>query len=182
LPGDLDAEARPAGPDILDVLDEEHRQLAALCARLADGDPVASVLTATLSRHLSAEEQYLYPVVRALAPGGAALADAESTALRSPDDVVPAVRAHVDRCDRLLFPPLRAALDATARIRLGNRAVIAGEAAPTRPHPWTPRRPPWNKLVDPLVGVLDKVRDAATGRATRVSEQRLAGGGERAGT
>jgi hypothetical protein len=169
LPGGLAAEVRPGGRDILDLLDEEHRLLDALCARLAEGGPVTGVLTATLSRHLSAEEQYLYPAVRAVVAGGAALADAESATLRQPD-VVPAVRAHIDRCNRLLFPPLRAALDENARIRLGNRAVIAAEAAPTRPHPWAPRTPPWNKLVDPLVGVLDKARDAATGRATRVSQ------------
>jgi hypothetical protein len=150
--------------------------LAALHDRLAAGEPVGDVLTATLSRHLSAEEQYLYPVVRAVVPGGTALADAESTALRTGARAVP---EHVDRCERLIFPPLRAALDETARIRLGNRAVIAGEAAPTRPHPWTPRTPPWNKLVDPLVGVLDKVRDALTGRPTRPTEL---GGGIHAGT
>lgn len=167
---------RPVGPDILDLLAREHRELAALCARLDAGEPVASVLTATLSRHLSAEEQYLYPVVRAVVPGGTALADAESTALRTG---VAAIPGHVDRCERLIFPPLRAALDETARIRLGNRAVIAGEAAPTRPHPWTPRTPPWNKVVDPLVGVLDKVRDAVTRRPTRATER---GGGIHAGT
>lgn len=182
LPGGLAAGARPGGRDLLDVLDEEHERLAALCARMADGDPVAGVLTATLSRHLSAEEQYLYPAVRAVVPGGAALADAESAALRGSTEVVPAVRAHIDRCTRQLFPALRAALDETARIRLGNRVVIAGEAAPTRPHSWTPSRPPWNKLVDPLVGVLDKVRDVATGRPTRVSDPTKAGGGARAGT
>ena len=181
LPGGLDAEARPGGRDILDLLDEEHDLLAALCARLADGAPVASILTATLSRHLSAEEQYLYPAVRAVVPGGAALAGAESAALRS-TEVVPAVRAHIQRCTRQIFPPLRAALDGTARIRLGNRAVIAAEAAPTRPHPWTPRTPPWNKLVDPLVGALDKVRDAATGRATRITDLSDTGGGGHAGT
>jgi len=151
--------------------------LAALHDRLVAGEPVADVLTATLSRHLSAEEQYLFPVVRAVVPGGAALADAESAVLRA--HASHAVPDHIDRCERLLFPPLRAALDETARIRLGNRAVIAGEAAPTRPHPWTPRTPPWNKLVDPLVGVLDKVRDAVAGRPTRATEL---GGGIHAGT
>jgi len=123
--------------------------LAALCARLAAGDPVGSVLTATLSRHLSAEEQYLYPAVRAVLSDGGALADAESAALRAGADPASAVPAHID--------------------------VEA-------PHPWTPRTPPWNKLVDPLVGAVDKVRDAATGRATRVGDLRKAGGGERAGT
>ncbi len=49
-------------------------------------------------------------------------------------------------------------------IRLGNRSEIAEEAAPTRPHPGTPATPPWNQIVEPAVGVVDKVRDAVTGR------------------
>jgi hypothetical protein len=189
LPGAVARDARPGGRSVLDILHEEHELLAALCAHLAGapGDRVASVLTATLSRHLCAEEQYLYPTVRAVLPGGAELADAEIAAdvalLRTrPDELVPAVRAHIDRCTRRLFPALGGALAEAELIRLGNRVVIAEEAAPTRPHPRTPYRPPWNKLVDPLVGGLDKVRDAATGRATRVSDLRKSGGGARAGT
>jgi hypothetical protein len=43
---------------------------------------------------------------------------------------------------------------------------LAAEAAPTRPHPGTPSTPPWNKIIDPVVAVADKVRDVATGRTT----------------
>ena len=148
---------RPAGPDVLDLLASEHRALVA-------GVPVAAVV-----RHLCAEEQYLYPTVRAVLPDGAQLADAELAAgaairdlLRDGGDVRPALLGHVTRC-AALFPALRAALDEATRIRLGNRVVIAQEAAPTRPHRRTPTQPPWNRLVDPIVGVLDKICDTFSG-------------------
>jgi hypothetical protein len=154
---------RPAGPDLLDLLAAQHRALA------------ARPRTADLVRHLSAEEQYLLPTVRGVLPDGGALAEAElaagaaiRAALRDGADVAGLVRAHARRCEVRLFPALRAALDDTTRIRLGNRAVIAHEAAPTRPHLGTPCRPPWNRLVEPVVGVLDRIRDtfsAPLGRA-----------------
>ena len=161
---------RPGGSSMLEVLEAEHRELI----RLAESGAAGSVFVANLVRHLSAEEQYLYPTVRAVLPDGDRLAAAEVAAdaelrraLRSGRDVVRALEGHVDRCARRLFPALRAELDDTALVRLGNRVVIAEEAAPTRPHPGTPLVPPWNRLVEPAVGVLDKVRDVLTARPTR---------------
>ncbi|OLB78401.1 MAG: hypothetical protein AUI14_13350 [Actinobacteria bacterium 13_2_20CM_2_71_6] len=197
LPAAIEAEARPGGRSVLDVLGAEHRALASLCGRVAGsrspgraagpaGRPapvIVSALGAMLSGHLSAEEQSLYPTVRAVLPDGAELADAEIAAdaaiqyaLREvasgadPSIVEPLLRKHIRRCEDELLPRLSAALDETELVRLGNRVVIAEEAAPTRPHPGTPFRPPWNKLVEPVVGVLDKVRDVATGRATRIED------------
>ncbi len=193
VPGVPESGLRPGGPDVLDVLTARHRQLAELYAQLAAAacgtdevrlGQLTSILTATLTRHLSAEEQYLYPTVRAVLPDGGHLATVELTAdeaigyalrrlesgppsdVRGLEEVEPALRLHIRRCEDRLFPRLRDALDETARIRLGNRVVLAEESAPTRPHPRTPWTPPWNKVVEPAVGVLDKVRDAATGRTT----------------
>jgi hypothetical protein len=45
--------------------------------------------------------------------------------------------------------------------------LVAKEAAPTRPHPSTPVTPPWNKVVDPTIGLLDRARDTISGRRTR---------------
>lgn len=36
--------------------------------------------------------------------------------------------------------------------------------APTRPHPAAPDRPPVNKIMNPLTGLVDRMRDALTGR------------------
>ena len=205
---------RPGGRSMVELLAEEHDQIAALCAGLTGdtaglggdtagltgdtaglgGDPtarrrsrVAEVLTATVVRHLSGEEQYLYPTIRAVLPGGGALADREIAAdaelLRSLRDLVGAaptesrfgqladelagqLRRHADAAATDIFPALRGVVGEADLIRLGNRVEIAEEAAPTWPHPDAPATPPWNRVVQPALGVLDKVRDAVTGRRT----------------
>jgi hypothetical protein len=174
------------GRTVVDVLAEQHRELLALL----EPDPAApprkvdQVLVATLSRHLSGEEQYLYPAVRAVVPGGDELADRELAEdhdllvlLRRldrgepvRDDVARAVRRHVEADAARLLPVLRAQVPVEDLIRVGNRLETAEEAAPTRPHPATPSRPPWNKIVDPMVAVTDKVRDVVTGRTTYVRD------------
>ncbi|SCF23700.1 Hemerythrin HHE cation binding domain-containing protein [Micromonospora viridifaciens] len=191
LPPAADDAYRPAGRSLAEIVEREHRALLGLAGRLAGAElpagrrrEVLEVLTATVSRHLSAEEQYLFPAVRAVVPDGAELVDREIEAdaalltalkdLPGPEDpklaeVVDRVRRHVDRVAALVTPLRRVATDADL-IRLGNRWEIAEEAAPTRPHPGTPASPPWNKLVEPAVGVLDKVRDAVTGRPTHLTD------------
>ncbi|ROT29618.1 hemerythrin domain-containing protein [Micromonospora sp. HM5-17] len=192
-----DEDYRPGGRSMVDLLAEEHDRIAALRALLtADGPPerrgeVAEVLTATLARHLSGEEQYLYPAVRALLPDGDALADRElaaDTALlrtlrelagtgpaeqrftRLAAEVADRLRRHAETASTVIFPGLRATVDEADLIRLGNRVEVAEEAAPTRPHPDSPTTPPWNRLVEPALGVVDKVRDAVTGRPTYVED------------
>jgi hemerythrin-like domain-containing protein len=191
VPGLDDADARPGGRDMLDILTDEHRAIEDLYARLAstvdesEMGSLTSVLTATLTRHLSAEEQYLFPTVASVLADGEPRAHAEVGAdqdmlhaLRELESgpatdrggierVAAGLRRHIRDCEEDLFPRLREALEDADLIRLGNRVEIAAEAAPTRPHPATPATPPWNKVVEPAVGVVDKVRDALTGRTTR---------------
>jgi len=189
-----DEDVHPAGRSMIDILVDDHHTLAVLYEQLAADDPAAperrplvDVLVAVLSRHLSAEEQYLYPTVRAVLPDGAHLADQELTEdgaiLRTlkqlertaPEDpayptfvdaIGAQVRRHDQRAAREIFPRLCEVCTEAELIRLGNRVEIAREAAPTRPHPSTPLSPPANKVVDAAVGVLDKVRDALGGRTT----------------
>jgi hemerythrin-like domain-containing protein len=179
------------GRNVIDVLAEQHRELLELCELLVHGPgdrrPVAHVVIGTLSRHLSGEEQYLYPAVRRVVPDGDALADRELAEdhellviLRRLDrsrpgdddfdrvagDVATAVGRHVEADERELLPVLRRMMPVEDLIRVGNRLETAEEAAPTRPHPGTPSTPPWNKVVDPVVAVADKVRDVVGGRST----------------
>lgn len=183
----------PGGPSVIDVLATEHRRLGALCDWLRDARTparrreIADVVIATITRHLSAEEQYVYPSVRAVLPDGDGLADQEidqdrallralrrlaATGPAQPefDPLVAAVAELLARHARMsgetLLPRLLAAVSAEDLVRLGNRVEVAQEAAPTRPHPRAPAHPPWNKLVDPALGVLDKARDAITRRHT----------------
>jgi hypothetical protein len=171
------------GRNVVDVVTQQHDELLDLCELLEsaphDGR-LTGVVIATLSRHLSAEEQYLYPAVRLVVPGGEEMADRELaedhgllvTLKRLSDgepaaaDLVEGVRRHVAADAGELLPVLTQMAPIDDLIRVGNRFETAEEAAPTRPHPSTPSTPPWNKVVDPAVAVLDKLRDAVTGRAT----------------
>ncbi|WP_327010749.1 hemerythrin domain-containing protein [Dactylosporangium sp. NBC_01737] len=195
VPGIEDDDVDFGGYNMLDLLDEDHRQLASLCERLispgeqekAKPQDIEDVLVATLARHLSAEEQYLYPTVKAVLPDGAPIAsqevaaDAELILALQRLHVTPAadasyqaaleavtshVRDHNHRTGEEVFPRLREQCTDTELVRLGNRVQIARGAAPTRPHPSTPSAPPLNKLVDPAVAVVDKVRDVLTRRTT----------------
>ncbi|MFG1954949.1 hemerythrin domain-containing protein [Micromonospora sp. NPDC048830] len=182
---------RPGGRSIVDIVEREHRQLRDLSYRMTDPGiaperlrEAVEVLTAALSRHLSAEEQYLFPTARAALPDRSGQVDREIaadadllTALRAltgPADpalaaVADRVRRHVDAVAPLLAALREVATEAEL-IRLGNRWEIAEEAAPTRPHPGAPGTPPWNRVVEPALGVVDKVRDAVTGRPTYLSD------------
>ncbi|MEV1288960.1 hemerythrin domain-containing protein [Micromonospora sp. NPDC049679] len=196
--GDSDLAHDPGGRSVVDILAEEHGRIAALCRELTDaaGTPAhrgqtAQVLTATVARHLSGEEQYFYPTVRGALPDGARLADQEIAEDRevlrtleqlqgaAPEDpefdrLAEAVAAQLDRhrdvAARDLFPGLRGTLSTEDLKRLGNRVEIAEEAAPTRPHPDTPATPPWNKIVEPALGVVDKARDIIAGRPTSLDD------------
>jgi hemerythrin HHE cation binding domain-containing protein len=180
------------GPNVVDLLTREHRELLALCEELTgDGTDaarrrtVAQVLSAELSRHLSAEEQYLYPAVRSTVPDGSVMVDREIhedrallealRLLEAADDTNRASRAddvqrrltrHSDAASGDLLPMLLQLAPVEDLIRLGNRVELAEEAAPTRPHPSMPSTPPWNKVVDPAVAVVDKMRDLVSRRTT----------------
>jgi len=173
------------GRNAIDVLGDQHHQLIELCDRLV-AEPsrkLRDVVVATLSRHLSAEEQYLYPAIRKVVPGGDDLAArelAEDKALlvllqrvqkdQDFEELAAAVRRHVAADSEELLPVLTQMVPIEDLIRVGNRIEVAEEAAPTRPHPATPSSPPWNKVVDPVVAVVDKVRDVVTNRTTYPSD------------
>ncbi|MEV0808769.1 hemerythrin domain-containing protein [Micromonospora sp. NPDC050200] len=191
LPPTADDAYRPGGRSMADIADTEHRQLLGLTDQVTDPQltperrrEVAEVLTAAISRHLSAEEQYLLPAARAALPEAADRIDRELDAdaallaalkaLGGPDDpalayVAARVRRHVETVSALITPLREVATDAEL-IRLGNRWEIAEEAAPTRPHPGTPATPPWNRVVEPALGVVDKARDAVTRRRTYLAD------------
>jgi hypothetical protein len=169
------------GRSVLDVLAEQHRELVELTEKLAAAPAdhrLADVVTATLSRHLSAEEQYLYPAVRKVVPGGDELADRELAQDHDlllllqhyhPDksgQIFEAVRRHAAADAEELLPVLTQMVSAEDLIRIGNRIETAEESAPTRPHPGTPSTPPWTKIVEPAVAVADTLRDVVTRRTT----------------
>ncbi|MFI6789658.1 hemerythrin domain-containing protein [Nonomuraea sp. NPDC050383] len=179
--------------DVITVLVTDHREVEQVFAELetmigAIGErpqTLAEQVVIELVRHSVAEEAYLYPAVREHVPGGDELADkeiaehaeAEETMKRlerlepGDDDFWPVleelmreIRHHIQDEEGDLFPRLRAACPPEALTELGAKVERAKKLAPTRPHPSAPDKPPADKLLAPGAGLIDRLRDALTGR------------------
>ncbi len=154
-------------------------------ARLEERKNLVDKVIMELVRHSMAEEQYLYPAVKDVLPNGTEIAEHEisehAEAERtmndldgmSPDNVefdatvrtlMTQVREHVTGEETLLFPQLRRAMTAAQLQELGEKITKAKQVAPTRPHPTAPDRPPLDKVVGAGAAVVDRIRDAITGR------------------
>jgi hypothetical protein len=74
------------------------------------------------------------------------------------------VRHHVEEEESDLLPKLREGCDAGELEQLGEKFESTKKLAPTRPHPWAPDKPRANKILGPGMGLVDRVRDALSGR------------------
>jgi hemerythrin superfamily protein len=183
-PGDQD--------DLVSVITKDHRDVELIFAELelGHGTPqhrrdLADHLTTELVRHSVAEEMYMYPAARRSLPDGDNVADheieehaeverklkdLEGVEATDPhfDDlvgrVIADVRHHVREEEEQLLPRLQEACSVDEMLELGRMVARAKDSAPTRPHPAAPHRPPANLILGPGVGMIDKLRDALTGR------------------
>jgi len=178
--------------DLVDDIITDHHEVEAVFKQIQAGgeegkrDLVEHVIT-ELVRHSVAEEQYLYPTVRRLLPNGDQLADHELKEHAEAEEVMKAIektdaqdprfdelvgkliediRHHVQEEESDLLPKLRTACDPAELDELGEKFENSKRMAPTRPHPSAPDRPPANKILGPGVGLIDRMRDAITGRNT----------------
>jgi hemerythrin superfamily protein len=180
--------------DVVTVLTDDHRAVEHVFRELESrqGDmqhrrALTDHVIAELVRHSVAEEQYLYPAARKALPDGDTVADHEISehaeaerTMKDLDGLDPTdprfdelldklmteIRHHVEDEETDLFPRLRQTCSETELVDLGEKIVRAKRAAPTRPHPSAPDKPPMNKILAPGAGLIDKVRDALSGRTT----------------
>jgi hemerythrin superfamily protein len=180
------------GGDVIQELTTDHREVDELFNEIEHqpvGDSrrkdLVDKVTIELVRHSVAEEEHLYPAVRRHVPGGDELADKEiqdheavermlKDLERMPaddarfDDLVARLKLdvseHVRDEERNLFPLLAQSCSPEDLDELGDRVRSAKKTAPTRPHPSAPDTPPANKLLAPGTGLVDRLRDALTGR------------------
>ena len=146
---------------------------------------VAERLVMDSSRHEAAEEQYFWPAVRQRLPSGDKLADeaigqeseikellARLDKLPAADhefdqlivQLVPVARQHIEFEEKQVWPELSAALTAEQAHKLGEQVRKAEEHGPTRPHPRTPADPTAQRTVGTAAALIDKLRDALSGR------------------
>lgn len=182
------------GDDVISILTADHREVEQMFAELekllgaGDHDRTRDVtekVIIELVRHSVAEEAYLYPATRRFVPGGDALADQEIAEHAEAEQVMKElertdvadarfeelltrlmadVRAHIEEEESRLFPQSAQSTDAEELRELGRKVTAAKKVAPTRPHPSAPDTPPANKLLAPGTGLIDRIRDALSGR------------------
>jgi hemerythrin superfamily protein len=180
------------GGNVIDELMTDHREVEELFGKIEalpsghkDRKMYADQVTMELVRHSVAEEAYLYPAVREHVAGGNTLADKEledhaeaeqimkdleSCAADDPQFdrlarmLMTEIREHIADEEGNLFPRLRSACPADA---LDDLVRMAKKTAPTRPHPSAPDKPPANKMLAPGVGMVDRMRDALSGRGKK---------------
>ncbi|TDD65450.1 hemerythrin domain-containing protein [Jiangella aurantiaca] len=182
-----------AARTVVDVIVEDHREVEELFREAETAVDPAELRRATdrviaeLVRHSVAEEEYLYPALREHLDDGDELADreieehaeAERTmkeleALDAADadfrpkleQLIAEIRHHIGEEESDALPRLAAACPTEELTRLGEQVERAKRLAPTRPHPSAPDRPPWNKILAPGAGLVDRVRDALSGRTS----------------
>lgn len=168
--------------------DSPGRAGGAAGAVLAARREVAQQLVIDSSRHEAAEEQYFWPAVRGVLGNGNELADdaigqegeAKEVLARidklGADDpefdrliaaFIPAARAHIEFEETRVWPGLRVGLSPAQARELGEKIEKAEAHAPTRPHPRTPPSPGVLKAAGPVVALVDRLRDAISGRGGR---------------
>jgi iron-sulfur cluster repair protein YtfE (RIC family) len=177
--------------DVLDVLVTDHREAAGLIAQIrAASAPqerrdLADTLISELVRHAVAEETYLYPTMKAHLPDAdeAVEHDVEEhkeldvimKELEGVDAGAPEFVMVLDRLDAVLddhlhdeeddqFPVIREHVPAEVLVDLKDKVQAFKRIAPTRPHPNAPHTQLFHLLVGPGVGLVDRARDALTGR------------------
>ena len=177
--------------DAIKVTKDDHRKVEGLFGKFQEAGPkayktkqrLAERITKELSVHASIEEQVLYPALQQANGKGQvnealhehqevkeALAQLEKMTPEDPafdqtmKTVIEDVTHHAKEEEREMLPKLREALSKKELEELGERMKKAKKMAPTRPHPKAPNTPPGNVAAGPVAAVMDRARDAATGR------------------
>jgi hemerythrin superfamily protein len=185
----MGASETTTGQDAIQLLTTDHREVEQLFQSIetaggsAGQDETVEQIVRELSVHAAIEEQILYPAMRRSLPNGdalvedaiadhqevkEALAEIERTPGPERDPLVSQlminVRYHVQEEENELFPQLRAAIGQDELVDMGSKLEAAKKMAPTHPHPHAPNTPPGNVVGGAAAAVIDKARDAISGR------------------
>ena len=180
--------------NLIEVITCDHREVEAAFKQLESGEGTAEHrrslvdhVIAELVRHSVAEEMYMYPAARESLSDGDQVADHEieehaeaEEVMKRLDGMDPAdsdfdqlvkkliadVRHHIADEESDLLPRLQQSCSADQLVELGKQVSEAKKVAPTRPHPAAPDTPPANKLLAPGTGLVDRLRDALSGRSS----------------
>lgn len=178
--------------DVVDILTTDHHDVLDLLdtiAQSSDADQrrdIADTVIAEIIRHSVAEEMYVYPAMRDNLPDGDSRVQHDIQEHQELEETLKALEGvpgddatfselvaktrsqlqhHASDEEKTQFPLLREHLTPEQLVDLGRKVETAKQVAPTRPHPNSPHSELFHKAVGPGVGLVDKLRDAVTGRA-----------------
>jgi hypothetical protein len=78
--------------------------------------------------------------------------------------VIDDVTHHAQEEEDDVFPRLRQTCSPEQLRELGDKIRATKKVAPTHPHPSAPDTPPGNKILGPMAGLVDRVRDAVSSK------------------
>lgn len=168
----------------MDVLDQQHRRIAALFEQVsspdADRPAVLHTLLRELAAHVTAERSEVYPEVKSRGIGGDGMAGElhsdyehierlmariERRKFNSPDlptlvtELKDASDAHLARCRAKLVPGLQESLSKEEQELLGDRVTNADSLVVSHPHPHLLSLGPVSSKLTSLVARFDHWRD-----------------------
>ncbi|MGI8682731.1 MAG: hemerythrin domain-containing protein [Mycobacteriales bacterium] len=151
---------RGGGPGVHDIAGSPRQPLPDAClggvasrARPVDDE-------AEHAKHENAEVQEIMKRLEKLQPDDPTFDDELAALMQG-------VREHVAKEEGQMFPHMREVFSQEELVELGARVEAVKKIAPTRPHPSAPDEPPGDKLLGPVAGLLDRMRDAVSKRGTQ---------------
>jgi hemerythrin superfamily protein len=178
--------------NVIELLEHDHREVEQMFAEFeqatsnSDREALRDKIVIELVRHAEAEEQAVYPTIRKVIDNGDQIVEHEidehSQAERimkeldrmKADDpqfgvlmqqLMTAIKEHVQEEENDVFPQFRARVDPEELEQLGKTVKALKKVLPTHPHPMAPDHPPFNALLAPGAGLVDRVRDLFSHRA-----------------
>lgn len=178
--------------DVIELLEHDHREVEQMFADYEQAgskeekETLRDRIIIELVRHSEAEEQAVYPLIRKNIDNGDQIIEHEidehSKAERimkaldtmSADDpqfgvlmqqLMASIKEHVAEEENDVFPQFRTKVSPEELQKLGSTVEALKKIVPTHPHPMAPDRPPFNALLGPGAGLVDRLRDMLTGRA-----------------
>ena len=180
--------------DVIELLEHDHREVEQMFTEFEQAtskeekETLRDRIIIELVRHSEAEEQAVYPLIRKSIENGDQIIEQEidehSKAERimkeldkmSADDpqfgvlmqqLMTAIKEHVAEEENDVFPQFRSKVDADELNKLGETVQRLKKIVPTHPHPMAPDHPPFNALLGPGAGLVDRLRDMLSGRASQ---------------
>lgn len=178
-------------PDVVDILTADHREMIELIEKIQKTDDakerrsLADAVTAEVMRHSVAEELFVYPEYERSVPGGTDEVGHDKEEHQEIEETLKKLEGvdsqdaefatligklkglldhHADDEESDQFPKLREHLTTDQLVDMGRKVEAAKTIAPTRPHPGSPHSELFHMTLGPGVGMVDRLRDALSGR------------------